>query len=99
MRSAPASATNRFPLARPIKTRQNAGERAGEIGHAIGDHRQVVTREPGWIAVGIEDDFPAGRAQEPQYPVENRDAADRDQRLVAASHAARKTARKDEAER
>ena len=41
---------------RPIETGKNAGERAGKIRHAVGDHRQAGIGKAIRIAVGIDDD-------------------------------------------
>ncbi len=82
----------------PVEAGENAGERAGEIRHAVRHHGQANAGEAGRIAVGVENDARARRAQQRQHAVENGDAADRHQRLVAAAHAARQAAGEDEAE-
>ena len=83
---------------RPVEPRQYAGQRPGKVRHAVRDHRQAIAGEPCRIAVGVENDVRAGRPQPRQHAVQDGDAADRDQRLVAAPHAAREAAGKDEAE-
>ena len=83
---------------RPIEPGENAGERTRKIRHAVGNDRKAVSREPGGIAIGVEDDGGGRRPQPRDHPVENGGAADGDQRLVTAAHAAREAAGKDEAE-
>ena len=83
---------------RPIQPRENAGERAGKIGHAVGDHRQLGVGKARRIAVGVDHDVRALRRQAREHALQNGDATDRNARLVAATHAARQTADEHEPE-
>ena len=86
-------------LRRPIKARQNAGKRTREGRHAVGNDRRAEACESPWIPIGADDDVGTGRPQPRQHPLEDGDAADLDERLVAAAHAARTPAGQDKAER
>ncbi len=83
---------------RPIEAGENAGQRAGIIRHAVGDHREAGRGETGWIAVGVENEPLALRLEPRQHVLERRRAADEDAGLVAAAHAAGEAARQHDAE-
>ena len=79
----------------PVETGENARQRSGIIGHAVGHDRQPGVGELGRLAVGAENELPALRA-EPRYDaVQNGGPADADARLVAAACAARSPASKN----
>ena len=84
---------------RPVEPGEDAGERAGEIRHDVGHHRQAGIGEARGIAVGVEDDARALRREPRQHALENGLAADPDAGLVAAAHAPRQPAGEHEAER
>src|SRR5262249_20412097 len=77
---------------------EDAGERPGKTGDAVGNHRQSVARETRRITVGVEQDSFARRSKPLEHAVEDRHAGDVDQRLVAAAHAPREAAGEHEAE-
>src|SRR5476651_1615869 len=82
----------------PVEPGQNAGERADKARHVVGYDGQACIGEALRIAIGVDDDAAALPRQSRQHAVEDRHAADLDARLVAAAHAARQSAGKDEAE-
>src|SRR3984957_20279982 len=82
----------------PIKTGKNAGQRSGEIRHAVGDYRAAGIGEARGIAIGIDDDAAALRRKTSKDALQNAGAADLDARLVAATHAPRQAAGKHETE-
>ena len=84
---------------RPVEAGEDAGERAGEIRHRVGDHRQAGVGEARGIAVGVDDQARALRRHAREHALEDGLAADADAQLVAAAHAAREPAGEDEAER
>jgi hypothetical protein len=77
---------------RPIEAGENAGERTGEIGHAVGDHRQLGIGEARRVAVGVDQEAGALRRKSSEHALQDGDPADRDSRLIATAHAARQTA-------
>ena len=82
----------------PVEAGQNAGERAGVIRHAIGDHSEAGLGEACRVGVGAENQSAALRAKPGEHALENGRAADADARLVAAAHAARAPAGEDNPE-
>ena len=58
----------------PIEPGQHAGERPGEIGHAVGDHRKAKFCEPAGIAIGIEHERRDLWAQPLDHPLEQRNS-------------------------
>ncbi len=83
---------------RPVEPGKDAGERAGKIRHAVGDHRQAGIGKARRIAIGVDDDGRALRADASEHALQDRFAADADARLIAAAHAARQAAGEHEAE-
>jgi len=83
---------------RPIQAGENAGEGAGETRHAVGDHRQLGIGKALRVAVGVDQEAVALRRKASDHAVQNGGPADRDSRLVAATHPARQTAGKHEPE-
>src|ERR1700686_5406344 len=83
---------------RPIEARKNAGERPGEIRHAVGDHGQAGIGKARGIAVGIDDEASALRYEACKHALRDARAANFDARLVAAAHATRQAAGKHKTE-
>jgi len=83
---------------RPIETGENAGERACEIGHAVGDDRQLGIGKARRIAIGVDHEPGALSRQASEHALQDRSAADRDSRFISAAHAARQTAGEHESE-
>src|SRR5262249_12502686 len=77
---------------RPIEPRENAGERTGEIRHTVGDYRQLGIGKTRRIAVGVYHEAGALRFKASEHALQDSDSADRDSRLIAATHAAGETA-------
>ena len=84
---------------RPVEAGKNAGERAGVIRHAIGDHGEAAIGKARRIAGGIEDEPAALRSDAREDAFENGRAADADARLVAAAHPPRLPAGEDDPDR
>jgi hypothetical protein len=80
----------------PVEAGKDARERAGEIRHVVGYHRQPGVGEARRIAVGVEDDARALRLEAFQHARQNRQAADAGARLVAAAHPPRQPASENE---
>ena len=76
----------------PVERRQNAGERSGKIGDAVGNDRQAERRKARGIAIGVEDEAVALRLQPRDHAIEDGAAGDRAHRLVAAAHPPRQPA-------
>src|SRR4051812_25507674 len=84
-------------LRRPVEPGEDPGERAGEIGHAVGDDRQAEPSETLRVAVGVEDQLRDLRTDALDHPFEQRPPADRTQALVAAAHPPRLAAGQQQA--
>ena len=72
----------------PVERGQNAGERAGEAGHVIGNDLQAERGEARRIAVRIEDQSVALGLQARDHALQDGAAADGPHRFVATAHAA-----------
>ena len=81
----------------PIKASENSGERPWVIRDAVGDDGQAERRKAQMIAIGVEKKALALGLQPLDDAGENRAAANFAQRLVAAAHPSRQTARKHHA--
>jgi hypothetical protein len=71
---------------------QNAGQRSGKIGDAVGDDRQAERGKARRIAIGVENEAIALRRQPRDHAVEDGAAGDGAHRLVAAAHPPRQAA-------
>ena len=77
---------------------QNAGERPGEIGRIVGQHRQAEAGEARRIAVGADRQSGALRAKPPDRVGDQRPAGEQDEALVGAAEATPPAAVQHEAE-
>ena len=78
---------------------EDSRERSLTIRNPVGDDRQAERREAPGIAIGAENEAVALRLEPLDDAGEDRAPADRAQRLVAAAHAPRQSAGKDDARR
>ena len=81
----------------PVEPGQDAGERPGKARNVIRHDRTAIGREPGGVAIGIDEDAGAGGREASKHPIQNGFFADPDQRLVAAAHPACEASRQNEA--
>src|SRR5262249_46988055 len=79
-------------LRQPVEAGENSGQWASKTRPVVGHNCQASISKPPGIAVRIDDDSGALRGKCGQHAVENRYAADFDARLVASTHAPRKSA-------
>ena len=83
----------------PIEPGEDFRERSRMVRDPVGDDRQAERREAAGIAIGVESQAFALRLKPRDDAGENRAPADLAQRLVAAAHAPRQSAREHDARR